>query len=59
MEYKITEVLPQWNNYTVKVFLPKEGAAMVEFTGGIARTSKEAIADHFRRNPLRYQVEME
>lgn len=59
MKYKIVEVLPRWENYTVKVFIPKEGAAMVEFAGGTARTSNEAIAEHFRKNPLRYIVETE
>ena len=59
MNYRIVDVLPKWNTYTFKIFLPKEGAVMVEFQDGIARTDKEAIADHFRRNPLRYQVEPE
>ena len=57
--YKIIEVLPQWSSYTVKIFLPKEGAVMVDFQDGIARTDKEAIAEHFRKNPLRYRVETE
>lgn len=59
MNYKITEVLPKWNTYTCKIFLPKEGAVMVDFQDGIARTDKETIADHFRKNPLRYRVEKE
>lgn len=42
----------------MKLLMPT-GAEFIEFEGGTARTNKEAIAEHFRRNPLRYQVEME
>ena len=58
MRYKITEVLPKWNNYTMKIFLPT-GVKILEFENGIARTDQQAIAERFKKNLLRYRVEEE
>lgn len=58
MTYKITEIMPKWINYKVKILIPT-GAKTIEFRNGIAKTTEECVAEHFRKNPLRYQVEPE